>query len=314
MVFSNKKTLNYDIMFNGHIDVVGAGDHDFAPKIKNGILFGRGAGDMKCEVAAMMILFKELINSNCNKPIALMLNSDEETGGASGAGYLVNEVGYRSKLVISPDGGNNFELDIKDKGLFWIKISATGKTGHASRTWLGDNAILKLLKFYQDIEKSYPPLKKTKSLYQDGITLNLGVISGGNAINMIPEKAEMSLDIRYSGKKDKKQIIETIKKLSKKNDVSFEIINSADMFEISPDNPYIKKFKTVAEKILSRKIKMIRSTGAGDNRFFAAKNMPVIIFGPNFGNEHGPDEWLEIKSLEKFYRILKQFTEEIIKR
>lgn len=311
LVFSNRKTLNYDILLNGHIDVVQAEKSEFTPKIKDGMLFGRGAGDMKCEIATIMIIFKELINENCQKSVALMLNSDEEIGGHSGADYLVNEIGYTSKIVISPDGGNNFELNIKDKGLFWVKISATGKTGHASRTWLGDNAILKLFGFYKDIERSFPPLKKIKSLYQDGVSLNLGVISGGNTINMIPEKAEMSLDMRYSDKKDKERILKTIEKLAKKNKVSYEIINSAEMFEISLNDPYLKKFKAMAEKILGRKMKTIRSTGAGDNRFFSAKGMPVIISGPNFGNEHSSGEWLEIKSLENFYIILKQFIKEI---
>jgi len=311
LVFLNIDTLKPDIILQGHIDVVSAEEKDFAPIIKNGKLYARGAGDMKCEVATMMAVFKELINSGFKNSIVLMLNSDEEIGGDAGAGHLVNEIGYRGKIIIAPDGGNNFELDINEKGLFWIKIISSGKAIHGSRPWLGENAILKLMKLYEKLEIVFPPLKKTKSLYQDGITVNLGKISGGKSVNAVPDKAEMYLDIRYSEKSDKKRIINEIQKLCQKEKLNFEIINSAEMFEVNPENPYVKRFKVIAEKILGRKIKIIKSTGAGDNRFFSAKGMPVIILGPNFAGEHGANEWVEIKSLEKFYKIIKEFLAQI---
>lgn len=307
LVLANRDALKFDIILNGHIDVVNAEEKYFTPQIKSGKLLGRGAGDMKSQVATTMILFKEFMNSDKDKSIALILNSDEEVGGKYGAGYLVKNVGYRAKIVIAPDGGNNFDLDIKEKGLFWFKISAKGKAVHGSRTWLGENAILKLVKFYKELEKIFPPLGRTKNLYQDGVSVNLGKILGGKSVNAVPDSAEMYLDIRYSEKQDRQKIIDAIKKISRKNKVSYEIIDLAEMFETDPDNPYLKKFKAIAEKKLGRKIKIIKSTGAGDNRFFSERGMPVVIMGPNFGGEHSADEWLEIKSLEKFYRILKEF-------
>ncbi|MBU3965191.1 M20/M25/M40 family metallo-hydrolase [Patescibacteria group bacterium] len=311
MVLSNAITLDYDIILKGHIDVVAAEEKDFIPKIKNGTVCGRGAGDMKSQVAAMMVILKEFVSAGAEKIIALILTSDEETGGYSGAKYLVDEIGYKAKIVIDPDGGNNFALDIKEKGVFWFKITAFGKSSHGSRPWLGENAILKLMAFYQELEKIFPPLKKIKSLYQEGITVNLGKISGGKSINAVPDSAEMYLDIRYSEKSDKQRIINEMKMLTEKFELNFKITDDAEIFETDPNNSYIQSFKSVAKKIIARKVKIIKSTGAGDNRFFSTKGMPVIILGPNFGGEHGPNEWVEIKSLERFYQILKEFIEQI---
>lgn len=311
IVFLNIDTLKPDIILAGHIDVVGADNKDFIPKIKAGKLFGRGAADMKSEVAALMIVFNEIIKSGTKESIALMITSDEEMTGKSGAGYLVNEVGYRSEIAIAPDGGHNFELVVKEKGGFWIKIIAKGKLSHGSRPWLGENAILKLMMFYRELEKIFPPLKKTKSLYQDGVTVNLGKFSGGKSVNAVPDRAEMYLDLRYSDKADKKRIIDVIKKISRKHKLGLQVTDIVEILETDPKNHYVKRFKTIAEKIIDKPIKIAKATGGSDARFFSAKNIPVIIMVPNCGNKHGASEWVEIKSLEKFYQILKYFLVEI---
>lgn len=311
MVFSDADTIKPNIILNGHIDVVAANDSEFAPRIETGKLYGRGAADMKSEVAVLMKIFKNAINNGIKKSIALMLTSDEELSGKSGVGYLINEIGYKSDIVIAPDGGHNFEIIIKEKGGFWIKIIAKGKSSHGSRPWLGENAILKLIRFYQNLEKKFPILKKTESLYQSGISLNLGRIQGGRSINSVPDAAEIYLDIRYSEKADKIKIVKIIKQLSKKHGLAFELIDEVEMLETNPKDPCLIKFKKIAEKTVGKKIKLSKATGASDARFFSVKNMPVIISVPNCGNKHGTNEWVEIKSLDKFYAIIKTFLQTI---
>ncbi len=307
IVFSNHKTMNPEIILNGHIDVVNAEDKDFFPKIRGGKLYGRGVADMKSEVATMMFIFKEIAENNLEKSISLMLTSDEEMSGESGVGHLIKKIGYRSNVAIVPDGGHNFELIVKEKGGFWIKVVARGKSAHGSRTWLGENAILKLMKFYYELEEIFPPLKKSKLLYQDGVSINLGKINGGKNINSVPDSAEMFLDIRYSEKTHKSEILKTLKQLSQKHRLSFEVINVVEMLETDLENPYIEKFKNIAEKTICRPIVITKASTASDARFFSEYGIPVIIMTPNCGNKHGKDEWVEIKSLEKFYMILKLF-------
>jgi len=308
LVLSNAETLKYDIILNGHIDVVAADDKDFIPFIKENKLFGRGAADMKSQVAAMMVVFKEAANSgNFDKKIALMLTSDEEIGGKAGVNYLLNNMGYGAKIAIIPDGGENFELNVKEKGVLWIKIIAQGKVTHGSRPWLGDNAILKLMKFYREIEKKFLPLGKSKALYKDGVSVNLGKINGGKSINAVPENAEMYLDFRYSEKAGKYKILKAIEGAAKKTKIKFEAIEDAGASENDPQNYYLKVFKKITEKEIGRKMRIIRSTGSSGTHFFSAKNIPAIITSPNYGNIHANNEWIEIGDLEKFYKIVKQF-------
>lgn len=281
------------------------------PIIRNGKLIGRGASDMKSQIATLLVAYKNLINSGFKKSINLMLTSDEENGGASGVKYLVEKIGYRTNIAIIPDGADDFSLVEKQKGALWIKFIAKGKAAHGSRPWLGENAILKLMKFYNELEKVFPPLKKTKLLYQDGISMNLGRINGGKSTNSVPETAEMHLDLRYSKKSDKNTIINALKKLTKKNKIIFEITEKVEILETNPNNPYLIKYKNITEKIIKRKVKFLKETGSSDAKFFSKYNIPVILTVPNCGGFHSSDEWVEIKSLDKFYNILMTFLQTI---
>lgn len=307
LVLANSNTLNPDILLNGHIDVVNAESKDFTPYIKNGKLYARGAADMKSQIATMILALKEFVNNGAKKSIALMLTSDEEIGGKNGVGYLINDIGYKGKVAIIPDAGENFELNIKEKGVLWIKAIATGKSSHGSQPWLGENAIVKLIKFYENIQKKFPPLRKIKSAYQDGISMNIGKILGGKSVNAVPDHAEIYIDFRYSKKSDKNLIITALKTLTRKHKLIFEIIEDMDASETDPDNSYLKKFKSITEKIINKKMKFTKSTGCSCSRFFSTKNIPVILTSPNYRNIHADNEWIQIKDLDKFYNILMTF-------
>jgi len=314
VVFSNSNTVNFDLILNGHIDVVNAEDKDFIPKVKDGRLYGRGVADMKSEVATMMIIFKDVLDVKRNKSTALIITSDEEMGGKRGTNFLVNEIGYRSKVVILPDGGFNFQLVTEAKGGMWIKLTSFGKSAHASRPWIGENAISKLINFYNEFIKGIPTEKMANPLFKEGISINLGRMSGGKSLNSVPSEAEMYLDIRYSNQIDKKEIINKITKLAKDNKIIFEILEDVDIFKVDLENHYIKKFRQIFQKNTNQSIKFEKEVGGSDARLFSEKDIPVIMLMPNCGNTHKDNEWVEIESLKKFHTILEQFVTEIINK
>lgn len=311
LVLSNRKTLNPDIILNGHLDVVKAEDEEFDPKIKSGKLYGRGAADMKSQVAVMMNVFKDAVRNDINKSVALMLTGDEELSGSNGTGYLLDEIGYRCKIAIIPDGGHNFELVVKEKGGFWIKINARGKSAHGSRTWLGENAILKLMKFYYELEEVFPPLKKSKKIYQDGISVNLGMIQGGKSINSVPDSAEMFLDVRYSEKIHKRDIVKAVRRLSRKHKLDFEFTEVVEMLETDSKDPYLRKFKNILKKTIYKPVVISKETGASDARFFSRYGIPAIITAPDSGNLHGKGEWIKLADLPKLHNLIKKFITEL---
>jgi len=303
LVAATKLKKHYQYILNGHLDVVPANyPNAFQPLIKENRLFGRGTSDMKGTVASMIEVICDPDLKNID--VAIMLNSDEETGGFDGVNYLVNKEGYSCDCVIVPDGGDNFELVLAEKGVLHIKISASGIAAHGSRPWLGENAIEKLISVFQEIKTNLPETKPENRWLP---TVNLGKINGGDAINKVPSLAEMFLDFRYPQRKQRITILNLIKKVIKsKKNVIFEIISDGEVLETPPNNPYIKKALNIA-KSAGINLKTVNEHGASDGRFFSAKGIPVLMFKPICSPAHVDNEWVDLESLKKFSEVLKEF-------
>jgi len=303
LIAARKLKKHYRFILNGHIDVVPASYKDaFSPKVKNNRLYGRGTSDMKGAAAAMIQLIKDPDLKSVD--VALMITSDEEVGGFDGTRYLVEDKKYSCRCVIVPDGGTNFRLVLAQKGVIFAKIKAEGKAAHGSRPWEGNNAIEKLITIFQEIKKILPETT-TKNRWQP--TVNLGKIKGGSATNVVPDYAEMFLDFRYPKKHQKRKIINILESLSKKNKkTSYKMLAKGEAMNTSKSNKYVQKIIEIAEKEKIN-LKMQKEHPASDGRFFSAKNIPVIMFAPKESRGHINNEWVDLKSLETYYRILKDF-------
>lgn len=174
------------IILNSNIDVVGAEEKMFIPKIKAGKLYGRGAYDSKAQVAAFM----KAIAENPNANIGLMITSDGETGGKWGTSRLVRKYPCPFAIVGEPT-----DLDIvnETKGAMWIDVEYKGKSAHASEPWKGENAITEGINKIEKIFRTY----NKKSRF--GPTYSIAnVLSKNIAYNKVPEQAIFSLDIRFT--------------------------------------------------------------------------------------------------------------------
>ncbi len=150
------------LCFLGHVDTVladaSAWTHDpWSGEVADGFLWGRGALDMKSQVAAEAVAGAELARGGwrpANGALKLVFVSDEETGGELGAQWLTREHPdlVRCDMLLNEGGGMAFEYDGRrrygvccgEKGVFRFTITAPGIAGHASMPKTGDNALLKL--------------------------------------------------------------------------------------------------------------------------------------------------------------------------
>lgn len=305
VVVTLKKEKNPYLFLNGHLDVVLAKDEQFMPRVEGDKLFGRGSGDMKGGCAVMMMIMKELSRRKKKPSVGLMLTTDEEIGGKNGAGFLVNEKGYRSELLIVPDGGKDLhEIIVNQKGILHVKIKAHGKSAHGSRPFLGENAIEKVFEYYREIQKVIPPLKSSE--WKNSV--NLGKIEGGKSVNAVPDYAEMHLDIRVTKKGEKEKLFKKIQKITGGN---VEIIAEGEPFVQSEKHPLVKKYVSVAKRHKEKGIRVARVEGASDARFFSAQNVPTIITKINCENIHGDNEWISIGDMEKFHNIVTDLVDEL---
>lgn len=296
---SRKRPKKFKIILNGHLDVIPGKERQYLPHIKGNRLYGVGSMDMKASVACLLLVFKEVVDK-IHYPLALQLVTDEEVGGFEGTKHQIDK-GVRADFVIAGEP-TNFDIVTKAKGVLWMRISAKGKTAHGAYPWRGNNAIWKMTEFLRLLQKKYPIPKQQGWV----TTVNLSKIETTNtAFNKIPDDCTVELDIRYIPE-DSDTIVKEIKKIIPKGFVLDILCKEPALFN-DERNPYFKIFREIGKQVIKRDLILRGAQGSSDARHFRRVNCPGIEFGPIGHGIGSDDEWVDIRSLEKYYHILKSF-------
>jgi len=309
------------LLFAAHLDVVPPGEAawqypPFEPTEANGRIYGRGAADMKGGLVAAAVALVEVVKSAAalKGDILFTAVAGEETD-SSGAIRFVDQ--YRADL-----GGNlagvviceptNFDVITAHRGIFWLQITTTGKTAHGSMPHLGVNAILKMNRLLDRLENFEIPHKPHPLL--GGCSTSVNRIEGGKATNVIPDRCTIEVDIRTLPGQDHNAIIAEFHKLFaevKADDPQFEanttVLRSAQALETDPASPFVRSLLEVTG--------IDKTTSVGfttDGPHFVPLQAPIVIFGPGDPAVcHQPDEYIEIKAVEKarlyYKRIIERF-------
>lgn len=308
LLITTHKTKTPDIWLAAHVDVVAGSPSVFVPKITAGKLWGRGAFDMKFALACYLRIFQELGKDLKSHNLGIMLTSDEEIGGMNGVKILLDK-GFASKICILPDGGDFWRLEKAAKGVWHVHLESSGKSAHASRPWEGHSATEQLVQFLAAVRKeifNYPYKPGGEDLYP---TFNIGVIGGGKIINQIADHAEALIDIRFFKHSDFERIDKRLRVLGKRfPQVKITERIFADNFALDWQHPTVKLFaRTVADYTDDIVKPPIIAYGSSDARFFCAKGIPAIVVRPNGGGHHSEHEWIDLKDLETFKEVIKEY-------
>ena len=289
-----------------HLDVVPGAPTQFKPVLQAGKLFGRGAYDMKMALALFLVLFQALGVALAKLNIGLMISSDEEKGGMAGVGHLLSS-GYGSKVALIPDGGFNWQLETKAKGVCLLEVIAQGHSAHGSRPWEGENAITKLCAFLGQVELYFKERKLCDPTYY--ATCNLATISGGKVFNQVPSQAKAQLDIRYPPDEAPHMLIEQLQTMARNSSPGIEIntLGCHAPHQLDLSSPYVASFRTIADALYGIKVGDTISHGASDARFFGKRGIPALVVAPKGGDHHGPNEWVDIQDLVRFYHVVKKW-------
>jgi succinyl-diaminopimelate desuccinylase len=207
-------------------------------------------------------------------------------------------------IVGEPTGGLPV---IGHKGALWIKALITGKSAHGSMPDKGVNAISKAARVIAMVEKffenppEHPLMGKT--------TLNIGMISGGTKINMVPDKALLEMDVRTTPGQNHERIIEDLSEhLGNLAELS-PIINAEAVYT-EPDHPWTVRALDAVSEVLGTQAEPSFVTyftdAAALNR--AMGGPPTLLLGPGRADmAHQTDECCEISlidsSCEMYYKI-----------
>lgn len=189
--------------FSGHEDVVAPGDlsqwnsDPFKATIKDNMLYGRGASDMKSGLAALIAAMLDMLeNHHVPGKIRLLCTVGEETG-EYGAAQLT-KLGYADNLaglVIAEPGNDMHEIGYTSKGIIDYIVTSKGKGAHSSQPQKGINAIDHLIDFAVQVKPLMAKFDKVNPVLGP-LTHVQSVFNGGEQINSVPAKAVMKGNIR----------------------------------------------------------------------------------------------------------------------
>ncbi|WP_175059483.1 M20 family metallopeptidase [Thermococcus sp. 2319x1] len=315
------------IHFNGHYDVVPAGDgwmfNPFSGKIMEGKLYGRGASDMKGGIASIIATLRILseFDEYLNVGINASFVPDEETT-SMGTKYLIKENLVAADYAIITEPTSLKSIDIGCKGGIWMQINVKGKAAHASRPWLGENAFEKgTLLAHALLTELKPKVTARVSKYEfhdpdsKRATMELGgYVRGGNKINVIPEEFCFSIDRRVLPDENIEdaynEIVDFIDRKSKEWGILYEImVEDIERPYVLQGGEYIlNALSEITKNITGTKPKAGVKTGFTEMALFGAKGVKALTFGPGDENlAHIVNEYIELKQLVDSVRIFIKF-------
>jgi len=306
------KDPKHSLLITPHLDTVPVGRNwhfpPFAAEIHKGRIYGLGATDCKCNLAAALEAINSIVEENrvLGYNLIFAATADEETGSGLGLIPLLNKeiLAPTQALILDAD---DFGIIITQKGLIHLKVKIEGRRAHGAYPWLGLNAIDLALKIIQEI-KSYKFIYP-KNKYLKGPTINLGTIKGGDKVNIVADWCEFELDIRTPVGMSQKEILKKIKRSVLKYAAKFkiEIEGIQKPYFISGKHPLVSSLSRAMRKI-GVVFKIMGSEGATVITFFQDKKIPAVATGFGVeGRAHSNDEYVEIENLYKGAKVLEEF-------
>ncbi|MEM5814227.1 MAG: M20 family metallopeptidase [Candidatus Aenigmatarchaeota archaeon] len=305
----------------GHMDTIPAGQgwrHDpFGAVIENGKLFGRGAADMKGNLAAIVVALEQLKRSGW-KPkgkLIFVASANEEMGDTEDIGMgamaaRLREMAGKDGILVFGDT-TDFTITVAEKGVLWLEIVSHGKEAHGSTPWKGINAIEKLGKFLialnnMEFTTNHPLLGKS--------TISINTISGGYKTNAVPELAKASVDIRLVPGDAKDKVMARIRALAdemkkKDNDMNIELkeLIYLEPVETPATQPIVSVLKQAIKEATGKNAEVRGEHGAtGASLFKKRTGLLTVACGPGKPEQaHTKDEWIDIKDIEAGVRLFE---------
>jgi succinyl-diaminopimelate desuccinylase len=291
----------FRVLLNAHLDVVPA--DSYAARRDGDRLYGRGAQDMKVAALVLADVFRTLAPV-LPYPLGLQLVTDEEVGGYDGTAHQIEAGVTAGFVVIGEQSGLRVVTD--SKGILQVRLCATGTAAHAAYPWLGDNALLTLTAAVHAVLRRYPvpPDEQWRT------TVNVARIETANrAVNQVPAGATAWLDIRFPSEDTDlagRTAEEIAAFLGAVSGVDVVVDSLGAPHHADPESPEVRLLQAAARKA-GYSGDLLRKHGAADGRFYSARGINAVIFGPGGDGQHGPDEYADLTTVAPYREALISF-------
>jgi succinyl-diaminopimelate desuccinylase len=294
------------VVFSGHLDSLSpSADWTYTQgQISNGKIYGSGTVDMKGSVVSMIKAAEKLVERKV--PFAIALTTDEEEA-MTGANYLSKHEYLRKAQVIVMGEPTNMKIGVVEKGLLDLVLTIHGKSAHGSIPSMGDNAIIRALKFLKMFNNIKGTKLKNESL-KGKLSINVATINGGVKHNLVPDRCDIGIEIRFPPPYSPDDIYRMVSDNLSQHKKKFSVVKKFELPSIVMDrnspiistmqkisNTEISEVEYTSEAVLYQKInKNILFYGCGDNEIL-----------------YQPDEFIKLDDIMKTAEIYRKYAIEV---
>lgn len=315
------------LVLNGHVDVVPATPYrqwerdPWTARIVGDRMYGRGAGDMKSGVAAMVYAVRALQKAGVELKGDVILQTvlEEECTGNGSLACLAR--GFVGDACLIPEPFNQTILTA-EVGVLWLRADVYGSAGHTLGASTMVNAIDKaydLVGALRQIEKKWNGERHPAFAdHPHPLNFNLGKIEGGNWPSSVPGHCQVTVRLSFYPGLDPKDVKQRV--LSelqpyldddpwfRENPPDFTWYGHHDwgVYEPRPEeNPFLQSVARCHETVAGRPAEYLASTACTDVRFWTEHwGKPATCYGPRAGNLHAPNEWVDLNSLRETTKVI----------
>jgi succinyl-diaminopimelate desuccinylase len=310
----------------GHTDVVPPGPREawasdpFVPEIRDGLLYGRGAADMKGSVAAFVVALEQFVAAHPDHPgtVALLLTSDEEGDAIDGVRRVADEFRRRGQRIdgcITGEPSSTHKLGdllrVGRRGSLSAALGVRGVQGHVAYPGKARNPVHQALPALAELAsrrwdegyETFPPTSFQVS----------NITAGTGASNVIPGELRVDFNLRYNPHWDASGLEAEVEALLARHGLDFELRwhRSGEPF-FTPEGP----LRAAAREVLASVAGMApeESTGGGtsDARFIAPLGAQCIELGPVNASIHKVDEHVAVADLEALPGLYEALIERLL--
>jgi acetylornithine deacetylase len=309
-------------VLSGHTDVVPVDGQDwtsdpFKPEVRDGLLFGRGASDMKGFIGVALALACDIGKAKLQRPIHFALSYDEEVGCVGVKGLLDDLKAQKLKPALAIIGEPTLMKIVgAHKGGAKLLTRCCGREAHSSGPEKGANAVMMAGEFVALLDSVWDELRADPDPRFDPphSTVQATVIHGGTAVNILAKEAEVTWEYRCLPDRDPHMIIERVKSRA-----AAEVLpkyqrrapEAALETELQAQYPGLTMDEDSPAILLARELtgaNQVEAVAYGTEAgHFQNYGIPAVICGPgSIEQAHRPDEFCALSELDACEAFLRK--------
>jgi len=325
----------HHLVLNGHIDVFPADEQNerwthgpWSGAIADGKIYGRGVADMKAGTSASIFTYAYLyrIREHVKGRLTLTAVSDEETFGPWGARYLMeHHPEIHGDCLLNGEPSSPLTIRFGEKGPLWLRFTTRTRGAHGAYTHLSPSATKIAARLIVDLEELTTlepavPIDIADALagaaaaideaqgpgakdIVQRVTVNIGVIHGGQKVNMVPGTCWFEADVRLPPGMSKEAVLAKVRQiLERYPDTTMEELNFSAPSVCDPNHEMVGILRANAKALGRPDPAPILSLGGTDARLWRQRGIPGLVHGPFPRGMAQADEHVEI---EEYLHIVR---------